>query len=245
MIDTLTWDSEFFGRRIGVLTGPVPAEREVAAELSAAADAGFMYVICRPPIDDLRAVRTLERAGFYLTDLGVTWSVSTEAYLLTADAGADGEIRLAGEDDVPALSARAATLFPLSRFYHDPFFAAEEADRLHAVWVANAVRGAAADAVWILPEAGFVTCRLAPGGGDVVLIGVYGERRGAGVGRRLMTAALAWFASRGVATVRVKTQVRNLPAMNFYRRLGFELHGADMTMGCVLRAEARDAGGRA
>jgi GNAT superfamily N-acetyltransferase len=54
-----------------------------------------------------------------------------------------------------------------------------------------------------------------------------------------MTAALEWFAAKGVALVRVKTQVKNLKAMNFYHRLGFDLHSTDMTMGCILTGGAR------
>ena len=57
---------------------------------------------------------------------------------------------------------------------------------------------------------------------------------GRGAGRALMTAAVTWFAGRGVPTVRVKTQVKNLRAMNFYHRLGFDLYAMDMTMGCIL-----------
>ena len=53
-----------------------------------------------------------------------------------------------------------------------------------------------------------------------------------------MTTALTWFASKDVAAVRVKTQVKNLRAMNFYHRLGFDLQGADMTMGRILRPDA-------
>ena len=134
-------------------------------------------------------------------------------------------------------------LFRRSRFYHDPFFSTDEADRLQAAWLANSVSGQAADAVWIIPDAGFVTCKLTRDGcGEVALIGVWEESRGRGAGRALMTAAVTWFAGRGVSTVRVKTQVKNLRAMNFYHRLGFDLYAMDMTMGCILERDTARKG---
>lgn len=234
MIEPLTWDSEFFGRKIGVLAGNLESFEVVSADLDAAASAGFAYLICRPPVENAAAVRTLERAGFYLTDVGVTWSSDVTPYLEKA-APVDRRARLAGPSDVPKLSAEATTLFRRSRFYHDPFFSAAEADRLHAAWLANSVNGQAADAVWIIPDAGFVTCKLTrDGGGEVALIGVWEGCRGRGAGRALMTAAVSWFAGQRVQTVHVKTQVKNLRAMNFYHRLGFDLYAMDMTMGCIL-----------
>lgn len=239
MIEALKWDSEFFGRKIGVLTGDLASPAAVAADLAAAAAGGFAYLTCRPPVEHAAAIRTLERAGFYLTDIGVTWSSEVRDYQAGAAAVPAGTIRAATSADVPQLSAAAMTLFPLSRFYADPFFSAEEADRLHAAWLANSVSGQAADAVLINPDAGFVTCKLTKdGGGEVALIGVWHASRGRGAGRDLMTAAVQWFAGRGVTTVRVKTQVKNLQAMNFYRRLGFGLHATDMTMGCMLAGHA-------
>ena len=235
MIAVLTWDSEFFGRRMGALTGELASPEAVAQDLAAAATGGFRYLICRPPVDDAAAIRTLEHAGFYLTDVGVTWSHDVQSYLAGAAPVPAGSVRTATTADVPKLSAEAMTLFRRSRFYSDPFFTTAEADRLHAAWLANSVSGQAADAVLIDPAAGFVTCKLTKDGtGEVALIGVWEASRGRGAGRSLMTAAMSWFADRGVPVVRVKTQVKNLRAMNFYHRLGFDLHAMDMTMGCIL-----------
>ena len=235
MVEPVKWDSEFFGRKIGVLTGELASPEAVAQDLAAAAADGFRYLTCRPPVEDAAAIRTLEHAGFYLTDVGVTWSHEVRSYLAKAASVPAGAVRAATTADVPRLSSEAMTLFRRSRFYSDPFFTTAEADRLHTEWLANSVSGQAADAVLIDPDAGFVTCKLTKDGyGMVALIGVWEASRGRGAGRSLMTAAMAWFAGRGVPVVRVKTQVKNLRAMNFYHRLGFDLHAMDMTMGCIL-----------
>lgn len=236
MVEPLVWDSEFFGRRIGVVAQSWTPE-SVAHDLAAARAQGYDYLISRPPVEDAAAVRTLERGGFYLTDLGVTWQGDVTRYMQDAGRG-PSPARHATEADVAWLQQVAVALFPLSRFYHDPFFSTADADRLHAAWLANSVRGLAANAVLMIPEAGFVTCKIArDGAGEIVLIGVVDDARMRGAGRALMTAAVDWFASQAVATVRVKTQVKNLRAMNFYHRLRFDLHSTDMTMGCILSSE--------
>jgi dTDP-4-amino-4,6-dideoxy-D-galactose acyltransferase len=236
MIESLKWDSEFFGRKIGAL-GQAWTPAGVAADVAAARQQGYDYLISRPPVEEAAAVRALEQGGFYLTDLGVTWHSEVARYLRSADRPA-APARPAGEADIPWLQQATTGLFSLSRFYHDPFYSKADADRLHAAWLANSVRGQAADAVLMIDAAGFVTCKIAKdGAGEVVLIGVVDGARLKGAGRALMTAALEWFATKGVTVVRVKTQVKNLRAMNFYHRLRFDLHSTDMTMGCILSNE--------
>lgn len=241
MVDLLTWDSEFFGRKMGVVTGPL-SRASVAQAITIATSEAYEYLVCRPSVDDAAAIHALERGGFYLTDVGVTWSSPAKAYLDRADV-IPSSIRAATPADVPMLSAAAQTLFHNSRFYHDPFFSVDDANRLHAAWLANSVSGQAADAVLIDPDIGFVTCKLTKDGcGEVGLIGVWAGSRGRGAGRNLMTAAVRWFADRGIATIRVKTQVKNLVAMNFYHRLRFDLHAMDMTLSCILAAIPREGG---
>ena len=233
MLEPLAWDSTFFKRRIGTITGPWTADA-VAADVAAARTQGYDYLTSRPPVNDGAAVRAVEQSGFYLTDVGVTWSSGVAEYLHRHDISTEGA-RVAKDDDLAWLRPAAKALFVQSRFYHDPFYPRSAADRMHVAWLENSVRGIAADAVWVLPDAGFVTCKVNSGGaGHVVLIGVLDGAQRRGAGRTLMTAALRWFHGRTVRTVMVKTQVKNLKAMNFYRGLGFALHGADLTFGCLL-----------
>jgi dTDP-4-amino-4,6-dideoxy-D-galactose acyltransferase len=241
MVELLKWDTEFFGRKIGVLSGELSSRARVAADLAAARAEGFEYVTCRPPVEDAAAIRTLEAEGFYLTDVGVTWASPAQAYLDRAPAPSG--VRPATAADLPLLTSEAVKLFRRSRFYSDPFFTEAEADRLHVAWLENSVSGQAADAVLINPDAGFVTCKLKGDHAEVPLIGVWEQSRKRGAGRDLMTAAVQWFRGRGVETVRVKTQVKNLRAMNFYHRLGFDLFAMDMTMCCMIGGAAKSGGG--
>ena len=238
MFEPLAWDSDFFKRRIAAVKGPWTREA-VASDVHQARSAGYDYLTARPPADDAAAMRAVEESGFYLTDIGVTWATNVGQYLRRRDDPA-GRARTATESDLPWLRDAATALFTQSRFYHDPFYSPVAANRMHAAWIENSVRGMAADAVLVLDDIGFVTCKI---GGDraghIVLIGVIDAAQGRGAGRALITAALRWFCEREVQEVMVKTQVKNLKAMNFYRALGFALHSSDVTFGCRLtEAEA-------
>ena len=130
MFEALTWDSQFFNRRIGAMKGPWVPEA-VSADVSDARARGYDYLTARPPVGDAAAVRALERSGFYLTDIGVTWSSSIDQYSRGQANGA-GSAREATEADLPWLREAAATLFVQSRFYHDPFYSTAAANRMHS-----------------------------------------------------------------------------------------------------------------
>ena len=80
MIEPLAWDSEFFSRRIGALTKTWTRD-SITTDLAAARAGGYDYLVSRPPLENAAAIRALEAAGFYLTDLGVTWCSDVAAHL--------------------------------------------------------------------------------------------------------------------------------------------------------------------
>ncbi len=57
--------------------------------------------------------------------------------------------------------------------------------------------------------------------GRVVTIDVSGRARRRGVGRRLLTELLRWFAKAGARQVRLEVDVRNEGAIRFYQEMGF------------------------
>ena len=66
--------------------------------------------------------------------------------------------------------------------------------------------------------------RLAEGRrGEIASIVVDGRLRGRGTGARLVQAAGAWLASRGVQRMRVRCNAARDRARRFYERLGFQL----------------------
>lgn len=55
------------------------------------------------------------------------------------------------------------------------------------------------------------------------------DAHGRGVGRRLMDALAAAGVAAGMRTIECETQTRNVPAIRFYRRVGFNMEGVDVS----------------
>ncbi len=237
MISELEWDSAFFKRKIGELKLAREPFSHLGTALGKAKAEGFQYIICKLEFRDTRLIRFLESSGFYLSDIGVTWQVRTGEFRHTENSGKEKmgrAVAAATVRDIPMLRKLTKSLFRESRFYHDPFFSKENADRLYLAWVDNSVKGAAADIVFCVPREGFVTCRERRRSGEIVLLGVKKDSRRKGTGTALVEEAMRWFTGQGFHSVSVRTQLRNLVAMNFYLKLGFTVKSHDMVFGKIL-----------
>jgi dTDP-4-amino-4,6-dideoxy-D-galactose acyltransferase len=144
-------------------------------------------------------------------------------------------VRAAAPADVAALRRIAAASHHDSRFYADPHFSRERCDALYAAWIGKSCddpQGAVLVAANAAPgggPAGYITAALDPGGGGRIgLFAVAAAAQGRGVGSRLVDAALAWFAERGAAPVRVVTQGRNLRAQRLYQKAGLRTSAVEL-----------------
>jgi len=233
MIEELKWDSKFFNRKIGELKVVPEQLSGVETVVEEAKKSGFGYIVCKIQSQQTDLIRLLESSGFYLSDIGVTWAVETGKFIYKNMK--KKSINIATEKDIPMLKEMAKSLFLESRFYNDPFFSKEEADNLYKTWIENSVKGSVADVVFHIPDTGFITCKKLPlGTGEIVLIGIRKDFRGKGMGTTLIEEAIKWFKMQGVGLVTVRTQLRNLSAMNFYVKLNFYIKGYDIVFAKIL-----------
>lgn len=230
MIEELLWDSEFFGKTIGRLSAVPQSLKTLNNAVERARRAGYRYLHCKLEGGRPEDVRLLESAGFYLTDIGVIWETPSNR------PGKKGpSVKEATEEDITHIRALCRGLFKESRFYRDPFFK-KDADRFFAAWVENSVMGKAADRVFFIKGAGFATARkVSHTVGEMPLIGVAKGKQGKGYGMALISAVMWWFKQMKVKTVRTRTQLRNIQAMNFYHCAGFNIAGFDIVMGKELK----------
>ena len=222
---SLDWDSEFFGRRIARITTN-RLRRETLERVLAWCEARSIecaYFLASA--DDDTTVRLAEDHGFQLVDLRVTLERSLAGATGDGTPGEAMTTRLARSDDVPVLRAIARVNHRDTRFYHDANFPRERCDALYETWIERSC-GGYADAVWVCERArrpvGYVSChRVGERAGQIGLLGVDPAVHGAGVGRRLVAAALDWFADLGAERVSVVTQGRNVRGQRLYQRAGF------------------------
>jgi dTDP-4-amino-4,6-dideoxy-D-galactose acyltransferase len=219
----LDWDSRFFGRRIAQVSAARLDDaglRAVEAWCDAAAvDCAYFLADFDPP-----TLALVERSGFGLKDVRLTFGRPLASSLTTLPA--DGlTVRAAVAADLPALEAIAAASHHDSRFYADERFGREQADALYRAWIRNSVEGWADDVLVLARDGeqavGYITGHRRDGGGQIGLIAVAEEARGAGGAPALVAALCGRYAALGVPWMTVVTQARNLAAQRLYQRLGF------------------------
>jgi dTDP-4-amino-4,6-dideoxy-D-galactose acyltransferase len=229
----LAWDSTFFGRRIARVCGhrASPARADEVLAWCEAQRIECVYFLV--DADDRETVVAVERRGFGLVDIRMTLTRTANAAARMSVERAPGIpvlVRPARQSDVPALKAMARSNHGDSRFYFDGNFARERCDALYETWIERSVDGYAA-AVLVAEldgqPAGYVSCHVEQRGpdaadaGSIGLLGVRNDAQGHGLGGVLIDAALAWFTGRGITSVDVVTQGRNVRAQRAYQRRGF------------------------
>jgi ribosomal protein S18 acetylase RimI-like enzyme len=224
-LQTLEWDTRFFGHAIARLALPAGEVRPeaVLAQLAQAWSQGLACVYLELPFQGPELVALGQRPGFHLVDLKTTLAADPSAL-----AGADPPAEIASR----ALPAWAAALDPivldlarLSRYAFDPRFGPEQARRLYREWLRVALAGEFCSDILAWLEAGvprgFLTLRRRGGVPHIDLVGVAADCRGHGVGGHLLRAAAARLARAGERHWRVVTQGHHAAALRFYERLGF------------------------
>jgi len=221
----LDWDSEFFGFRIArAFAAPSDAALARTVEECARQQVRCLYFLAEA--DDIPTLRRLEHQGFGLIDLRLNMIQPSPG------AGPAREfpgIRSACAADLPALQRIARISHHNTRFYADPTFPRDRCDALYDAWITKScdINAGFADAVFVAEGAdgaagGYITCTMIqPDRGQVGLLAVAPEMRGAGAGGRLIQQALSWAHSRGALSVVTVTQGGNSAAVRAYERGGF------------------------
>lgn len=228
LVEELPWDSNFFGRRIATLHPRALSERLLDVALERCAEAGVecLYFLCDAAQADSLA---LARArGFLEVDDRLTYALRT-AERGEAPHVAEVTLRAGRRADAAALATIAGESYGASRYFHDPNFPAERCRQFYRDWILRSLEGRFDDAVLVAEvdrePVGYVSCRaLTANLGSIGLIGIDAAHQGRGLGKRLVHAALEWFAERDLPTVEVVTQGRNAPAQRLYESTGFALH---------------------
>ena len=232
--EILAWDSDFFGRRLARYRRSrcLPEDAAaIAAECERQTIEG-VYILVEAA--DTESIIALQQTPALLADVRVTFGTEIGRTVLEVAPDRDVHVRPAAGADVPALARIASVSHRDTRFYADRHFDSARCDRLYEVWIENSCAGYA-DAVLVAEgdagrPAGYVTCHKsdAKTRGHIGLFAVSEEAQGRGVGKALMRAALAWFATNGVSTMSVATQLRNVRALRFYGRCGLLISRAEL-----------------
>lgn len=258
-LTTLAWDTEQFGFPAGRLdyliardaTGAPLREPAAAYEMARraaevavahAAELGIRHLSARFDSRDLPQVQACESVGFELVDAILKFALRDDEWGGMPPLPPGVVLRDAVASDIEPLAALAARGFIYDRFHNDPVLPIGVADKVHAAWLTNAVKGRTGDGVVVADvdgrPAGFFILALdkAAGAhfgcpvGTLVLITVDATLRRRGVALALSHGSVAWLKERGARRFEVGTQLANVPAANVYLKSGFRLVNTSLSL---------------
>lgn len=223
----LEWDSNFFGMRIGRIEGRRLSPELLAATTDWAHENRMDCLYFLSVADDPQTVHLAEQEGFQQVDVRMTFEGEVPGAPV-AQAPSDATVRLAREEDLPALQAIAAVSHRDTRFYFDGHFDRARCDQLYETWIANSLHGFA-QAVLVAERGGrplgYVTLHLRDSESgpesQIGLIAIAPGHQGGGLGRLLVEHSLEWARGNRARVMKVVTQGRNVPAQRLYQRCGF------------------------
>ena len=228
LLQLLTWDTSFFGFKIGrVLPSQLDAT-SLAAVIELAKRERYQCLYFQADPDDAETVSLAEGAGFHLVDVRIVLEHPFDgrpAPVPRYSIPEDIQLGSPRPEDVPTLEQIAVEIGHTSRFYFDRRFPLDACPRLYRAWLQKAMADDH-DTVIVayLPEgaAGLIACGIdSDRVGTVQLAGVQSGMRGRGVGTALVQGALDWFRAQGAELAKVATQARNVPAQRLYQQMGF------------------------
>jgi dTDP-4-amino-4,6-dideoxy-D-galactose acyltransferase len=226
----LDWDSDFFGVRIARVDPAALIASDPATLDAQCAHAGVECLYLLADVDDQPSCDAAAANGFRLVDIRMTLDTTAPGAHLGGDDRAP-LVRAATTDDVARLKAITRDCFRHTRFYADGGFDRRRCDAMYELWIEKSCLGWA-DRVFTVDagdrSAGYVSCHLRDGVGQIGLFAVGAESRGHGTGASLIGAAMRWFADRGAESVFVVTQARNAAALKIYQRAGMTVRSMQL-----------------
>jgi len=206
-------------------------------------DLNYNYTIIRLNTNEVQLIQYMENIGFNIIDTVVTFSALIEEVndSITMD-DQKVQIRTVKGHDLTQLQSIAKEIFTLDRFHKDPVINKESADNLYKKWIENSCLKIVVSEVMVAEIngeiVGFITCKFNNSNKDngnsttgiIDLVGVSKSVQGMGIGKILVNGAIGWFKNKKIATVKVGTQLINIPAIRLYQNMGFVIEGSQFTL---------------
>lgn len=204
----LDWDTEFWGVRIGLASGPDADAWAIENRIA------MMWLLVSA--DDPAQAQEAEERGWRFMDVRVELECAVNKVISPRAF----DIREWNADDLPALTALARRAHRITRFYADPQLDNERCDDLYAQWILNSCNGWAQHV--FVCEGGYATVHADGDTGWMGLMAVPEENRGRGIGAALVERVSEWAYQLGLQRMTAATQGRNVQSIRLYLRNGYK-----------------------
>lgn len=212
-IDTLEWDSSFFGYKVGKLE--VGEGEVISTEELLNSDYKLVYLMSNEQLTPLQ----LGDANALLVDvkllLGKPAQKTNEhdKAIVSLNHLTDELVNLAIQSGV------------YSRYKLDGNFRNNEFERMYTTWITSSVEREDTAVYGFLHQdklAGFITLAIKNNAADIGLIAVNEAQRGLNIGTKLLAMAEVYATQNQLSNITVNTQLANKSALNFYIKNGYK-----------------------
>lgn len=213
-IKTLSWDSNFFGKKVGEIT----MDNCKTFEPSGNFDLIVVKETSDLPIEVEGFTETFQETKvIFCKDLKILNEVDSSIFFDTDNTNNQWE-------DFKNLAYESGKM---SRFLQDPNFGEEKFTELYDQWIINSLNKKFAEKVFFISDnekpISFVTIQKDNNIGKIGLIATLPEFQGKGLGKILLKFAENFCIEKGLMKMEIPTQGENKQACNFYEKLGYKL----------------------
>nr|WP_295923786.1 GNAT family N-acetyltransferase [uncultured Dyadobacter sp.] len=222
-IQYLSWDSQFFDRKIGKIETEGQEGGRIMDMVKQAENENYqlLYIYSKNLLDNA----AFNGASFQHVDLKMTYSMEING-AVPVPQYPNIEILQRGNDG-SVLYELAYQSGEYSRYRVDRRFGENDFKKMYRQWIDNCLTGEMADVVFVHTLNGvidgFITLKKQGNNATIGLIATSREKRNQGIGKSLLNRARSYAEESGISTLFVTTQGGNINACRFYENNGFVL----------------------
>ena len=222
ILEYLSWDSNFFNKKIGRIQLVVDEQNNLAELLDKAKKDKYELVYVFLPEELLLSENQLSKLKGKLVDRKIVYRQvytgctvnNEEVEEYTSPELTDELVNLAYDSGV------------YSRYNTDKGFTSVDFQKLYYTWITKSVSNEMADKIFVIKQngiiEGMVTLKINENSAEIGLLAVSEKARGKKYGSKLIAACKLFLSNKGIYKLDVPTQLQNITACTFYENQGFE-----------------------
>lgn len=226
-IETLKWDSEFYGFSIGRIEINDIIDYDKLCQVINSSEHALLYLFDKGRKLDLPQLQNKTQRTVKLMDSKVIFRKETGGLVEESNLKAIRQVKVC----TPELVELAYKSGAYSRFRLDDKLPIDKFKEMYKLWIKQSILGTMADAVfgsYISNElTGFVTIKINGKNGTIGLVAVDERFRGKGYGSMLMSAVDVFSIKKGLSNIKVATQLENIAACKFYESNGYNTESVE------------------
>ena len=222
-LEYLSWDSDFFQKKIGKISYHTANELLFIKLLDQAKSEGYqlLYVFGDKNLNFDKVL--LKKYHGNLIDRKVLYSKKIYTSVETKTIAQEYKESIL-TNEIEKLAFLSGMF---SRYYTDKGFPPEDYYRLYKIWISRSISHEIADKVFVVMEkenpVGMITLKMNAGLGLIGLLAVSDKVQGKGIGKNLINACINELVSNQIYEIEVPTQIGNKVGCMFYEKCGFEI----------------------